>query len=744
MSNTETGHRTSGHFMGLMAAAFAMLLAIACGDTPVGPADTPTPPAGMFSILPTTEPPVAGDQFGIVIDLATTPTQTPVPPPTQTPVPTATPEPTPTQTLDPTATSEPTPTQTPEPTPTQTPEPTFTPQPTYTPVPTATPYPTSTPYPTPTTQPTQEPTATPGLTPTLEPTATTEPTGTSETTSTPQPTLTPDSTATPEPTSIPESGTTPGSSDNALLCDAVVSSRYPVVEQLARVTDVNLECPNGDLPLYMAIMGDNFLIVEVLAEAGADVNARHSDGNPLLYHAIALPRGLNELETLIEAGADVNASGVDGNPLLYHAIMQPSGLNDVEALIEGGADVNAKGIDGNPLLYHAIALPRGLNVVEALIEGGADVNARDAEGNTLLSTAVEKDDLNVIDALIDAGAGQASICNAIALGDIQRVRQLIGADTDANAECSGGSLLHTAISERETEIVQFLLEAGADVNARDSDENPVLYGAVIWGEIEIMQILVDAGADVNARDKWGDTLLHRAVWWGEPESVRFLLEAGAGVNAKNESGDSPAKLALEEEEHEILQILIDAGAEVDFPPQSAPWIKVTDRSDSSLTITVLKSDGLETHYVLRRRNATESGEWVDLEVRDTDGSFEDRGLNADSTYYYALQSCNSFGCSELSSEAGGVTESSGQVDVPAAPLLSAETRTETVLFIWNTYIDLSWDAVDGATYYEIYRGDDLVSSFSATRTAWTSSDHLASYGVRACNKAGCSPFSNTN
>ena len=259
MSNTETGHRTSGHFLGLVM-VFAMLLAIACGDAPVGPADTPTPPAGMFSILPTTEPPVAGDQFGIVIDLATTPTQMPVP--------TATPEPTPTQMPDPTATSEPAPTQTPEPTATPEPTPTQTPAPTFTPVPTATPYPTSTPYPTPTTQPTQEPTVTPGLTPTPELTATTEPTGT------------------PDSTSTPESGTTPGSSDNSLLCEAVMSDDYSVVRRLVRVADVNVECPNGQLPLYLAVIADNFLLIEALAESGANVNARHSDGNPLLYHAI--------------------------------------------------------------------------------------------------------------------------------------------------------------------------------------------------------------------------------------------------------------------------------------------------------------------------------------------------------------------------------------------------------------------------------------------------------------------------
>ena len=287
------------------------------------------------------------------------------------------------------------------------------------------------------------------------------------------------------------------------------------------------------------------------------------------------------------------------------------------------------------------------------------------------------------------------------------------------------------------------MDAGADVNAKDSDDDPLLYTAVRGRKPGIVQILLDAGADVNAKDSDDNPLLYTAIDWGYSDIARLLVDAGADVNAKGRWGTSLVEIAFEENEPEIVRILVEAGAEVDFPP-SVPRIAVIDRSDNSLTIRVYGSIGIETYYAVRRRDATPAGEWVDHEVRDTDGSFEDRGLNANSTYYYALQACNAAGCSELSSETVGMTESSGQVDAPVAPLLRAETSVVSALFIWNTYIDLSWDAVDGATYYEIYRGDDLVSSFSAPRTTWSSSDHLASYRVKACNKAGCSPFSNTN
>ena len=302
------------------------------------------------------------------------------------------------------------------------------------------------------------------------------------------------------------------------------------------------------------------------------------------------------------------------------------------------------------------------------------------------------------------------LCRAISRGRVGEVERLIAANADVGARlCSGNPLLYTAVRVREPEIVRILVDAGADVNARDKDDDPLLYTAVRVREPEIVGILVDAGADVNAKDGWGTSLV---------------------------------KLAFEENESEIVRILVDAGAEVDLPPGN-PKIKVIYRSDSSLTVWVIGSGGVETHYAVQRRNATESGEWMNMEVPYTDGRFEDQRLNEDSTYYYAVQACNAVGCSRLSHETGGVTESSGRVDPPAAPLLSAETSTRSVLFISITDINLSWNAVGRATYYEVYRGDELAAQVSAPRTTWWSSDHLASYRVKACNKAGCSPFSNS-
>ena len=194
MINPKAREWTFGPILKLLATLLALLVVLACVGSSGAPPASPTPPPGMFSTLPTTEPPVVGDQLP-TIEL-TAPTSTP----TFTQVATESPSPAPTFTPPPTYTPVPSPTPFPTATPYPTPDPTFTPQPTYTPVPIPTPYPTSTPYPTP---PAPTFTPQPTYTPRPAPSPTPYPTATPYPTYTPQPTYTPEPTARPRPTNTP-------------------------------------------------------------------------------------------------------------------------------------------------------------------------------------------------------------------------------------------------------------------------------------------------------------------------------------------------------------------------------------------------------------------------------------------------------------------------------------------------------------------------------------------------------------
>ncbi len=77
------------------------------------------------------------------------------------------------------------------------------------------------------------------------------------------------------------------------------------------------------------------------------------------------------------------------------------------------------------------------------------------------------------------------------------------------------------------QIIKELIEAGADVNARDSSLIPPLMGAVYANDFEIIKILIIAGADVNAQDGQGRTALTWARLERKWEIVKMLIEAGA-------------------------------------------------------------------------------------------------------------------------------------------------------------------------------------------------------------------------
>ncbi len=111
----------------------------------------------------------------------------------------------------------------------------------------------------------------------------------------------------------------------------------------------------------------------------------------------------------------------------------------------------------------------------------------------------------------------------------------------------GDALLHVAAAAHQGRVVKALLDAGADVRARNRrGAEPLHYaadGAPAAAAAETVRLLIAAGADPNALDASGVAPLHRAVRCRVTSAVKALLAGGADLNLRNKNGSKAIDLA---------------------------------------------------------------------------------------------------------------------------------------------------------------------------------------------------------
>ena len=160
----------------------------------------------------------------------------------------------------------------------------------------------------------------------------------------------------------------------------------------------------GNSAIGLAVVNDQKDCLELLIKEGADVNSMISNGQTLLMYA-AHKGNLTFVNLLIEAGADVNAqtgtNEYDDTALIL--AVRNHAFECVKRLIAVGADLNKRGENGNTALVEAIEANDD-RCVELLIKSGADVNIKKGFKVAALFSAVEKGHSHYIDQLIKAGA----------------------------------------------------------------------------------------------------------------------------------------------------------------------------------------------------------------------------------------------------------------------------------------------------------------------------------------------------
>lgn len=146
--------------------------------------------------------------------------------------------------------------------------------------------------------------------------------------------------------------------------------------------------------------------------------------------------------------------------------------------------------------------------------------------------------------------------------DVKRLLEA-GADVDARDD-SGETPLIRASAQGHLEVAKLLIRRGADVNARDGRERDktVLMTAALMEQPEFAKLLIDSGADVHARDKGKHTAIWNAVYNREIRTIELLLDKGADVNARDKGGGTPLHWAAFHPRKEVIELLLQRGADV--------------------------------------------------------------------------------------------------------------------------------------------------------------------------------------
>ena len=218
-------------------------------------------------------------------------------------------------------------------------------------------------------------------------------------------------------------------------------------------------------------------------------------------------------------------------------------------------------------------------VCQVLIDAGADIEKKDDYGRSPLLLSSSFGNVAVVKMLVKTGAGvcvadhEGDTCLTIAAycGHTETVRYLVGLeDVDMNHPGAHGyTALHWAVKGNYPEVVQVLIDAGADIETEDEEGRSPLHWACRSGALAVVKMLVQAGARVRATSDFGNTCLMFAANHGHTETVRYLVSLPEmDLNHVDENGNT-AVLAVAEANHaDVMEVLIDAGADIEVKGSS--------------------------------------------------------------------------------------------------------------------------------------------------------------------------------
>ncbi|XP_067650463.1 ankyrin repeat domain-containing protein 50-like [Haliotis asinina] len=296
---------------------------------------------------------------------------------------------------------------------------------------------------------------------------------------------------------------------------------------------------NGRTPLMVAAKKGRKEVVDFLMSVGASVSQADDEGNTILDWACKGGHVDIVKRLVSEYSVDVNRKTKTGQtPLMTVALLGHRDMFDV--LVSEGADVYQVDNDDFSILHWACRGGHVDMVKHIVAKYSADINRKAKRGEVPLMTAAYNGHSDVVDFLVNKGA------------DVSQLD-----DNDCN-------VLHWACRGGHVGMVKHLVsEYTVDVNGKAKMGKVPLMTAAYFGDRDVFDVLVSVGANVSQIDDNGDSILRWACAGGHVNMVKHLVsEYRLDVNRKGKSGKTPLIIAAQRGWRNVFKVLVSGGASV--------------------------------------------------------------------------------------------------------------------------------------------------------------------------------------
>jgi hypothetical protein len=179
-------------------------------------------------------------------------------------------------------------------------------------------------------------------------------------------------------------------------------------------------------------------------------------------------------------------------------------------------------------------------------------------------------------------------------------------------------LLHYAVMLDKTEMIQILLEAGADIEKLYYDETPLMLSAV-HGKINSAKILIKSGANLNLKNKYGKTASIIAAIYNQRDILDLLYQNKADLASTDSAALSPFDYAYRNQNVETLDFMINIAGNSIIKPLNAnygdgPYLFYD--SKKSIRLSYLTCNQKENHCKREDSVIQFNGDFQEIKTRE--------------------------------------------------------------------------------------------------------------------------------